>query len=96
MANTKKPPVSALRRLKQDYTMIMNDPVPYVEAAPLPSNMLEWHYVIRGPEGSPYHNGIYHGKLRFPPGILFMFLSVYNSLYPFLLQNTPLNLLQFT
>lgn len=28
------------------------------------------HYVIRGPEGSPYQNGIYHGKLRFPPGTL--------------------------
>lgn len=24
------------------------------------------HYVVRGPEGTPYEGGIYHGKLAFP------------------------------
>ncbi len=33
---------AAVRRLKQDYLRLMRDPVPYVEAAPLPSNILEW------------------------------------------------------
>ena len=33
---------TAMKRLKQDYKMIMTDPVPYVEAAPLESNILEW------------------------------------------------------
>ena len=32
----------ATRRLRQDYMRLMRDPVPYVEAAPLPSNILEW------------------------------------------------------
>ena len=36
-------------------------------AAPLESNILEWHYVLRGTEGSPYEGGYYHGKLKFPP-----------------------------
>lgn len=35
-------------------------------AQPLPSNMLEWHYVIEGPEGSPYVGGFYHGIIKFP------------------------------
>lgn len=36
---------TATQRLKQDYLRIMKDPVPYVTAHPLPSNILEW-YVI--------------------------------------------------
>lgn len=32
----------ATRRLRQDYMRLMRDPVPYVEAAPIPSNILEW------------------------------------------------------
>ena len=35
-------------------------------AQPLPANMLEWHYVIEGPPGSPYQGGFYHGIIRFP------------------------------
>ncbi|KAJ6218866.1 hypothetical protein RDWZM_004678 [Blomia tropicalis] len=57
--------------------MLVKDPVPYVDAAPLPSNILEWHYVIQGPEGSPYHNGIYHGKLCFPPDYPYRPPSIY-------------------
>lgn len=74
---TKKSPVSAVRRLKHDFMMLVKDPVPYVDAAPLPSNILEWHYVIQGPEGSPYHNGIYHGKLCFPPDYPYRPPSIY-------------------
>ena len=38
----------------------------HVFIQPLPSNMLEWHYVIEGPPGSPYQGGFYHGIIRFP------------------------------
>lgn len=44
---------------------LKRDPVPYITAEPLPSNILEWHYVINGPEDSPYHGGYYHGTLLF-------------------------------
>jgi len=57
---------TATHRLKQDYLRIIKDPVPYVVAHPLPSNILEWHYVVRGPESTPYEGGVYHGKLQFP------------------------------
>ena len=57
---------SATSRLKQDYLRLKKDPIPYVVAEPLPSNILEWHYVVRGPENSLYEGGFYHGKLLFP------------------------------
>ncbi len=33
---------SAISRLKQDYMRLKKDPIPYIEAEPLPSNILEW------------------------------------------------------
>ncbi|KAM8868192.1 ubiquitin-conjugating enzyme E2 J2 isoform X2 [Synchiropus splendidus] len=44
MNNTgnKRAPTTATQRLKQDYLRIKKDPVPYICAEPLPSNILEW------------------------------------------------------
>jgi ubiquitin-conjugating enzyme E2 J2 len=39
----------------------------HVHVQPLPQNMLEWHFCIEGPAGSPYQGGFYHGVIRFPP-----------------------------
>ena len=58
--------VTALSRLKQDYIRLKKDPVPFISAEPLPSQMLEWHFVVEGPQDSPYRGGFYHGKLIFP------------------------------
>ncbi|XP_031575465.1 ubiquitin-conjugating enzyme E2 J2-like [Actinia tenebrosa] len=66
MANPKRIHTTASARLKQDYLRIRRDPVPYITACPLHSNILEWHYVVRGPENTPYDGGFYHGKLVFP------------------------------
>lgn len=81
MASRKRVHTTAASRLRQDYLRIVKDPVPYITALPLPSNILEWwvylsflgkifffsrtfltqvfcsscrHYVVRGPENSPY------------------------------------------
>jgi len=59
-------PITATQRLKQDYMRLKKDPVPFITAEPLPSNILEWHYVVRGPDDTPYNGGFYHGKLVFP------------------------------
>ena len=69
--------MSYYKRLKQDYLFIKRDPVPYISAEPLPSNMLEWHYVVRGPEKTPYEGGYYHGKLIFPTDYPFKPPSIY-------------------
>lgn len=68
---------TATSRLKQDYMRLKRDPVPYIMAEPLPSNILEWHYVIKGPEDSPYYGGYYHGTLLFTKEFPFKPPSIY-------------------
>jgi ubiquitin-conjugating enzyme E2 J2 len=70
---------SATSRLKQDYLRLKKDPIPYVVAEPLPSNILEWHYVVSGPENSLYEGGYYHGKLLFPAEFPFKPPSMHQS-----------------
>lgn len=41
------------------FCRLKSDPVPFIHAEFLPSNILEWHYVIQGPPDSPYHGGYY-------------------------------------
>ena len=57
--------------------VLKKDPVPYVVAEPVPSNILEWHYVVKGPEKTPYEGGFYHGKLIFPVEFPFQPPSIY-------------------
>lgn len=68
---------TATNRLRSDYMRMKKDPVPYITAEPLPSNILEWHYVVQGPEDSPYYGGFYHGKLMFPMEYPFRPPSIY-------------------
>ncbi|KAM9895757.1 hypothetical protein OXX80_001486 [Metschnikowia pulcherrima] len=56
----------AQKRLTKEYKTIQANPSPYITAKPNDENILEWHYVITGPPGTPYENGQYHGLLRFP------------------------------
>nr|QBH73229.1 ubiquitin-conjugating enzyme E2 j2 [Isotomurus palustris] len=77
MSNLKKGNSTALSRLRQDYMRLKKDPVPYIVAEPLHNNILEWHYLVRGPEKTPYEGGIYHGKLKFPPEFPFRAPSIY-------------------
>ncbi|GMF18013.1 unnamed protein product [Phytophthora lilii] len=57
----------ATKRLRKEYLALQRNPVENIRAAPLEKNILEWHYVISGTQGSPYEGGFYHGKLKFPP-----------------------------
>ncbi|KAG6617792.1 Ubiquitin-conjugating enzyme E2 [Phytophthora cinnamomi] len=59
--------VMATKRLRKEYLAMQRKPVDYIQAVPVESNILEWHYVITGTKGSPYEGGFYHGKLKFPP-----------------------------
>jgi len=58
---------AANKRLTREYKAISENPPPYIVAHPSESNILEWHYIITGPEKTPYHNGQYWGTLIFPP-----------------------------
>ncbi|KAJ3280367.1 Ubiquitin-conjugating enzyme E2 6 [Borealophlyctis nickersoniae] len=56
----------AHKRLMKEYMAIKKNPPDFIIAKPLEKDILEWHYVIRGPPNSPYE-GEYHGKVNFPP-----------------------------
>jgi len=57
-----------VRRLTKELRALQKDPIkePKITCSPLENNILELHYVIEGSHGTPYENGIYHGKLLFP------------------------------
>jgi len=57
---------AAHKRLTREFKTISENPPPYITAKPSESNILEWHYVITGPEDTPYHGGQYWGTLVFP------------------------------
>jgi len=56
----------ALIRLRKEFQRLSKQPLPFVEAQPLESNLLDWHYVITGPPGTVYEGGCYHGMIVFP------------------------------
>jgi hypothetical protein len=51
--------------LRSSTTVLQTSAGRYAE--PLPSNMLEWHFVFIGPDDTPFQGGQYHGKIKFPP-----------------------------
>lgn len=57
-----------VRRLTKELSALRKDPIksPTITVSPNEANILEMHYVIEGSRGTPYENGIYHGKLLFP------------------------------
>lgn len=69
--------VSATQRLQRDYKYLLEQPIPDMVARPLPTNILEWRYVFRGPKDSPYQGGYYHGKLVFPAEFPFKPPAIY-------------------
>lgn len=57
---------SAAHRLKIELKRFNDDPTPLFLARPIESNVMEWRFVMAGAPGTPYHGGMYHGKLVFP------------------------------
>jgi len=68
---------AAVDRLKKEYMRLLKAPLPHIEAHPLESDILQWHYVISGPADSPYAGGLYHGKVVFPREYPFKPPSIY-------------------
>ncbi|WOL08512.1 ubiquitin-conjugating enzyme E2 34-like [Canna indica] len=57
---------ACVKRLQKEYRAICKEPPPQILARPSPSDILDWHFVIEGSEGTPYAGGYYYGKLKFP------------------------------
>jgi len=58
---------SCIKRLQKEYRALCKEPVSHIVARPSPSDILEWHYVLEGSEGTPFSGGFYYGKIKFPP-----------------------------
>ncbi|XP_042486497.1 ubiquitin-conjugating enzyme E2 34-like isoform X2 [Macadamia integrifolia] len=58
---------SCVKRLQKEYRALCKEPVSHVMACPSPNDILEWHYVLEGSEGTPFAGGYYYGKIKFPP-----------------------------
>jgi len=41
-------------------------PDDFFVAAPMEDNLFEWHFSIRGPAGTAFDGGVYHGKIMLP------------------------------
>ncbi len=72
-------PAMATGRLRKELVKLQKDPPPGVIAEPDESNILKWHYAVRGPPGTAFEGGVYIGKLVFPneypmkpPGIMML------------------------
>jgi ubiquitin-conjugating enzyme E2 J2 len=59
-------PQLAATRLRKELINLKKDPPPGLIAEPNESDILVWHYAIRGPLETPYEGGIYIGKIKFP------------------------------
>ena len=57
----------AVKRLMREARELAADPNPDFSAAPLPSDIMEWHFEVRGPAGTPFEGGLYHGRIILPP-----------------------------
>ncbi|WWC90954.1 uncharacterized protein L201_005892 [Kwoniella dendrophila CBS 6074] len=51
---------------KREYLAMQKAPPPFIWACPEEKNILDWHFIIRGPPDTPYAGGEYHGLIWFP------------------------------
>ena len=65
------------KRLLKELKSLRKKPVDHIRAAPEERNLLNWHFVINGPDDSQYAGGFYHGLLRFHPDYPYKPPSIY-------------------
>ena len=58
--------MSTTKRLQAELKEIITNPPTNCSAGPIGDNLLQWQATIIGPEGSPYHGGIFYLKIDFP------------------------------
>lgn len=58
---------ACVMRLQKEYRALCKEPVSHIVARPSPNDILDWHYVLEGSQGTPFAGGFYYGKIKFPP-----------------------------
>ncbi|RKP13458.1 ubiquitin-conjugating enzyme/RWD-like protein, partial [Piptocephalis cylindrospora] len=69
----------SVKRILRECKELAEDTDPAYTAEPLEDNLFEWHFTVRGPEGTAFEGGRYHGRILLPadypfkpPSILFL------------------------
>ncbi|KAF8737691.1 hypothetical protein AX14_012462 [Amanita brunnescens Koide BX004] len=57
---------AAVKRIMQEARELANDPCTDYTAAPLESDIFEWHCTLRGPHGTEFEGGLYHFRILLP------------------------------
>ncbi|ETK75990.1 hypothetical protein, variant 1 [Phytophthora nicotianae] len=57
---------TAIKRIQGDVREMMTNPSDQYAAAPLETNMFDWHFTLRGPRDTEFEGGIYHGRIILP------------------------------
>ncbi|KAL7409157.1 ubiquitin-conjugating enzyme/RWD-like protein [Mrakia frigida] len=57
---------AARKRLGKEFQGMQKSPPPFAFGCPDEKNILNWHFVLRGPPDSPYDGGEYYGVIMFP------------------------------
>ena len=59
---------TSIKRIKADIRELHTPPLSKTyHAVPTESNLYDWHFTLRGPPSTPFHNGLYHGRIILPP-----------------------------
>ena len=66
MSSAPRPSSKCIRRLNHEYSGYVKDPLPNCVAKPLDDDILQWIFMFKGDNGTPYEGGIYIGKIIFP------------------------------
>ncbi|CAI0418830.1 unnamed protein product [Linum tenue] len=74
---------ACVKRLQKEYRALCKEPVSNVVARPSPNNILEWHYVLEGSEGTPF---AVHPESWNP---MWSVSSILTGLLSFMMDNSP-------
>eukprot|EP00826_Nyctotherus_ovalis_P050390 TRINITY_DN6167_c0_g1_i8.p1 TRINITY_DN6167_c0_g1~~TRINITY_DN6167_c0_g1_i8.p1 ORF type:complete len:493 (+),score=105.84 TRINITY_DN6167_c0_g1_i8:185-1663(+) len=81
-ATQKFPSSKVVRRLENEFTDLSSSPVENFVLLKYPLRPLQWHFIYRGPKGTPFEGGEYHGDILFknkfpfdPPILVFNFYN---------------------
>lgn len=71
--------MTSLRRLQKELQDLLTHPIENISAGPTGDNIYQWEATIIGPEGTPYHGGVFRMKIDFttdypfkPPKCIFL------------------------
>ena len=54
---------TANRRIATEIEKLRKTPSSMFYAYAMDDDIFEWHFTLRGVEGSPFEDGLYHGKI---------------------------------